>query len=64
MITIFNRKLIECTLSMERQSHIREQLSRNKIKYILKMEHYMYYFYVHKKEYDLAKAILDGTYKR
>jgi len=76
MITIFNRKELTITYSMEQQAKIRELLSAHKIDYYLKVVNrnrartgsfglnmavaYEYIFFVQKKDYAWAQAILAG----
>jgi hypothetical protein len=82
MITIFNRRELTNTFSMEQQARIRELLSAHKINYILNVINmlgpnhvrmgtfgqnmscaYEYKFYVHKKDYELAHAVITGRVK-
>ena len=82
MITIFNRKELFITFSIQKQSEIRQILSDNKIHYKLKTinrnsssafndmrartgtlgqnlnNDYEYIFYIHKRDYNLAKSLL------
>ncbi len=84
MITIFNRKELIITYSMEQQAKTRDILSANKIDYELKVVNrnspsvfsdtrartgtfgqnmdiaYEYVFFVHKNDYDLAQAVING----
>lgn len=84
MLTIFNRKELIVTFSMERQAQIRKMLSINEIDYTISIVNrnspstfintrmrtgqnaldYVYIIYVHKNDYDLATAIINGTYKK
>ncbi|HZX21111.1 MAG TPA: hypothetical protein VFF25_01845 [Clostridia bacterium] len=83
MITIFNRKELYMTFSMEEQSNIRQVLSQNNIDYYIKTINrmspsllgssrgrrgsfgqnmslnYEYIIYVHKRDYDTAKYIIN-----
>ncbi|ABX42863.1 conserved hypothetical protein [Lachnoclostridium phytofermentans ISDg] len=82
MITLFNRKELIITFSMQKQSELRQILNDNNIDYRLKTINrnspsalndsrartgtlgqdlniaYEYIFYVHKRDYDLAKTLL------
>lgn len=84
MLTIFNRKELIVTFSMERQAQIRKMLSINEIDYTISIVNrnspstfintrmrtgqnalgYVYIIYVHKDDYELATAIINGTYKK
>lgn len=83
MITIFNRKEVYLTYSINKQAEIRKILSQNNIKYSVKTINrmssspisrgtrrmgavgqdmdlnYEYTIYVHKKDYDKAKYIIN-----
>ena len=82
MINVFNRKELTITFSMEQQAKVRNILSQNDIRYIVKTINrnsssafndtrartgtfgqnmklsYEYIIYVHKNNYDKAKAII------
>lgn len=84
MITIFNRRELEITYSIDRQAQIRSLLSSHNINYYLRVVNSAspsvfnnqrfgsfgqkidisneYIFYVHKKNYELALAIINGRY--
>ena len=83
MLTVFNRRELCITFSMDEQSNIRQILSQNNINYYVKVinrmspsilsaprgrrgsfgqnmdYNYEYIFYVHKKDYDTAKYIIN-----
>ncbi|MDP4133300.1 MAG: hypothetical protein Q8882_04730 [Bacillota bacterium] len=78
MITIFNRRLLLVTYDMKLQADVRTKLSDNNIDYVLNpvpfslvMGGYYggglsaeYKFYVRKKDYDLAVAVINDRLKK